>query len=131
MVNAQNTAINTAAANPAGGVNGFVAMNMAQQQGGINPNTLYQMANQNNNTGNSAGSWTCSCGTANTGKFCANCGKPKPAPVGSWTCSCGASNTGKFCAECGKPKPESDGWTCSCGTTNKGKFCSNCGKPKE
>ena len=131
MIGAQATAMNTAAANAGGAVNGFYGMNMAQQQGGFNATALYQMAQQNNNAGNSADSWTCSCGTANTGKFCANCGKPKPAPTGSWTCSCGASNTGKFCAECGKPKPESDGWTCSCGTTNKGKFCSNCGKPKE
>ncbi|MBR3166195.1 MAG: SPFH domain-containing protein, partial [Lachnospiraceae bacterium] len=47
----------------------------------------------------------------------------------SWTCSCGAVNTGKFCAECGSPKPE-DGWTCECGAKNKGKFCTNCGKKK-
>lgn len=30
--------------------------------------------------------WTCSCGAAgNTGKFCAECGKPKPAPAGEWS----------------------------------------------
>ncbi len=46
-----------------------------------------------------------------------------------WTCACGKVNTGKFCLECGKPKP-ADGWTCSCGTVNKGKFCMECGKPK-
>lgn len=47
-----------------------------------------------------------------------------------WTCSCGASgNTGKFCTECGAPRPV-PGWTCSCGTFNKGKFCSECGRPK-
>lgn len=48
-----------------------------------------------------------------------------------WSCGCGQSgNTGKFCAECGKPQPSADGWSCSCGTTNQGKFCANCGKPK-
>ena len=53
-----------------------------------------------------------------------------PAAAG-WTCPCGqAGNTGKFCAECGKPQPQSDGWTCSCGTVNKGKFCAECGKTK-
>lgn len=56
-----------------------------------------------------ADGWTCSCGTTNTGKFCANCGsrKPedKPAEDG-WACSCGAVNKGKFCAECGSKKPE-------------------------
>lgn len=50
-----------------------------------------------------AGSWTCSCGTANTGKFCSECGSPRPA-AGPWTCGCGAVNTGKFCSECGKPR---------------------------
>ena len=47
-------------------------------------------------------SWTCSCGTVNTGKFCGECGSPRPAA--SWTCSCGTVNTGKFCSECGKPR---------------------------
>lgn len=48
-----------------------------------------------------------------------------------WTCSCGkAGNTGKFCTECGAPKPAADGWTCACGAVNKGKFCSECGRPK-
>ena len=55
---------------------------------------------------------------------------PQPA-AGSWTCKCGATATGKFCPECGSPKPaDSDGWTCSCGTVNKGKFCQNCGAKK-
>jgi len=78
--------------------------------------------------------WTCACGTTNTGKFCANCGQPKPEPkpaADSWKCSCGTENTGKFCANCGSPKPEQPvGWTCSCGAVNKGKFCAECGKPK-
>ena len=39
---------------------------------------------------------------------CSNCGskKPEPKPAGdSWQCACGATATGKFCPECGKPKP--------------------------
>ena len=49
-------------------------------------------------------SWYCTnCGTATTGKFCGECGSPRPA--GGWTCSCGTTNTGKFCSECGKPRP--------------------------
>ncbi len=48
-----------------------------------------------------------------------------------WTCSCGrADNRGKFCQECGLPKPALDGWTCSCGHVNQGKFCQECGKKK-
>ncbi len=79
-----------------------------------------------------AGSWTCSCGAVNTGKFCSQCGKPAPAADGSWVCSCGTVNKGKFCSECGKPAPAADGsWTCSCGAVNKGRFCSECGKPRQ
>ena len=49
-------------------------------------------------------SWTCSCGTINTTKFCGNCGLPKPVPeTSTWTCSCGFVNTTKFCGNCGKP----------------------------
>ena len=49
--------------------------------------------------------------------------------AGSWTCSCGQVNTGKFCSECGKPAPSKE-WTCRCGQVNSGKFCSNCGSPR-
>lgn len=48
---------------------------------------------------------------------------------GTWTCGCGSVNTGKFCSECGKPRPAGP-WTCECGTVNNGKFCSECGKPR-
>lgn len=57
-----------------------------------------------------------------------------PAPIGTqWICACGyTENTGKFCAECGKPRPaqEEDGrWTCpNCKTAgNSGNFCAECG----
>ncbi|MBQ9140797.1 MAG: SPFH domain-containing protein, partial [Lachnospiraceae bacterium] len=46
------------------------------------------------------------------------------APVLGWNCSCGKTdNRGKFCGECGSPKPAAAGWTCSCGHVNQGKFC--------
>lgn len=79
-------------------------------------------------------SWVCSCGTANTTKFCGGCGKPKPQAVNpdSWVCSCGTSNTTKFCGNCGKPKPaDSEAWKCpECGTENTTKFCGGCGKAR-
>ena len=53
-----------------------------------------------------ASAWTCEeCGkTGNTGKFCSECGSPKPAPA-EWTCSCGTVNTGNFCSNCGAKRP--------------------------
>lgn len=77
-----------------------------------------------------AGSWTCKCGAVNTGKFCGECGSPKPVAAGTWTCTCGTVNTGKFCSECGSPRPSDGTWVCSCGAVNTGKFCSECGKPR-
>ncbi|MCQ2495908.1 MAG: SPFH domain-containing protein [Lachnospiraceae bacterium] len=136
LVDAQSNAMQDAAKNAGGAMNGFIGLNMAQNAGGMNATDLFNMAQRQPAAAPAAApapaadSWTCSCGAVNTGKFCMECGTPKPAPAASWTCSCGAVNTGKFCMECGSPKPVSDEWTCSCGTVNKGKFCMNCGSPR-
>jgi len=138
MVDAQAEAMKLAAGNTAAGaMMGFMNMNMAQQAGGMNAQSLYQMAAQQQAmqqqaapAAPAANAWTCACGASNTGKFCSECAKPKPAPAGEWKCTCGASNTGKFCMECGAPKPNADGWNCRCGAVNKGKFCMECGSPK-
>jgi len=130
LVSAQSDAMRTAAGNTAGAMTGFMGMGMAGQAGGMNPQALFQMgAQQQTAPQQSAGGWTCSCGKANTGKFCADCGQA--APVQGWACDCGHSgNTGKFCAECGKPAPSGE-WTCSCGHAgNTGKFCAECGKSR-
>ena len=31
--------------------------------------------------------------------------KEAAVKTGNWTCGCGAVNTGKFCSECGQPRP--------------------------
>ena len=54
--------------------------------------------------GAAAGSWTCSCGAVNTGKFCSECGSKKPeAPKKRFCTNCGyeLSANAKFCPECG------------------------------
>ena len=104
MVQAQAEAMKSAASNANGAMMGFMGMNMAQNAGGLNANTLFQMNQQQP-------------------------AQPAPKADDGWKCTCGAVNTGKFCAECGSPKPM-DGWVCSCGNVNKGKICPECGAKK-
>ena len=139
LAGAQADAMKSAASNTAGAMTGFMGMGMAGQAGGANMQNLYQMgaqqqaaqqqAAQNMQPASGAGTWKCECGAENTGKFCSECGKPKPQRE-EWICSCGAVNTGKFCSECGSPRPTGK-WTCSCGAVNTGKFCAECGKPRQ
>lgn len=109
LAGAQADAMRTAAGNVAGAMNGFVGMGMAMNAGGMNAQNLFAMGQQQQQAAAPA---------------------PSAASSGSWKCSCGAVSTGKFCPECGAPKPANDGWTCACGTLNKGKFCQNCGAKK-
>lgn len=149
LAGAQSDAMRAAAQNEGGAMMGFMGLGMAQQAGGMNPQGLYQMGQQNQGnaqgqqpgTGQQRGqaqapaaeAWVCSCGTENTSKFCSNCGSPRPEKF-SWICSCGAENTGKFCMECGKPRPEKKAsFKCDkCGwepedPANPPKFCPECG----
>lgn len=136
-----------AGSNSGGAMAGFMGMGMGMQAGGgfmsaASQTNAMQMQMQREQVQQAqaaapspapaADEWTCSCGASNTGKFCSECGQPKPAPApaAEWTCSCGTVNKGKFCSECGQPRPVSDEWTCSCGTVNKGNFCSNCGNKR-
>lgn len=107
LVGAQADAMRTAAGNASGAMNGFVGMGMAMNAGGTNAQNLFAMGQQQ-----------------------APVPAPTSTSTDNWKCSCGAVSTGKFCPECGAPKPENNGWTCSCGSVNKGKFCQNCGAKK-
>lgn len=139
MTNATAEAMQTAAGNAAGGLTGFMGMGMTGMggQGGFGAaQALYQAGMQQQvqqqqmtEQTKVANEWTCACGTANEGKFCSECGSPKPAGKAEWVCACGTVNTGKFCSECGSPRPAAE-WTCSCGAVNTGKFCSECGNPR-
>ena len=150
MTNATASAMEDAANNSAGAMNGFIGTNMAggAMGGGFNAaQNFYNIGVQQQQQQqqqqrqqveqprdfDGMERWKCSCGAVACGKFCPECGAKKPEPVqaGAWKCSCGTTATGKFCPECGAPKPaDADGWTCSCGTVNKGKFCQNCGAKK-
>ena len=159
LTGATGAAMQNAASNEGGAMMGFMGMGMAGMQGanmmnGINQQMGYPPQGGYPGQGGpmaggapqapqaaaapaapaapaAAEGWTCACGAVNKGKFCSECGQPKPEPKidNSWTCCCGTVNTGKFCSECGQPKPAAE-WTCSCGTVNKGKFCSNCGSKR-
>ncbi|MBR4346136.1 MAG: SPFH domain-containing protein [Oscillospiraceae bacterium] len=135
--------LNAAGSNTAGAGNAFMGVGMGMNMAGGFMNTASQtnamqmqmqqqqmQQQQMNQQAPAANTWTCSCGTQNTGNFCNNCGSKKPAPAGSWTCSCGQVNTGNFCNNCGSKKPDNGSWTCSCGQVNTGNFCNNCGSKK-
>ena len=113
LVGAQADAMKTAAGNSAGAMTGFMGMGMAMNAGGgMNAQNLFAMGQQQQQQQQTQQ-------------------PPAAAPAAEgWRCSCGAVATGKFCPECGSPKPTDAGWKCSCGTVNKGKFCQNCGSKK-
>ena len=146
LVGAQGDALRAAAGNANGAMMGFMGMGMAQAAGGMNANSLFGMAAEQEKqrraeapaspapSAPAAGSWKCSCGAICTGKFCVECGAKKPEE--GWKCACGAVNKGRFCSECGAKKPEGEPlYRCDkCGwepedPKHPPKFCPECGDP--
>ncbi len=140
LVGAQGDAMKMAASNTAAGpAMAFMGMGMAGQAGGVNAQNLFQMGQQQQQMQQqpapapAAGAWKCTCGAENTGKFCMECGKPKPEEA--WKCpQCGTENRGKFCSECGARKPAGVYQCSKCGwkpedPAHPPKFCPECGDP--
>ena len=137
LAGAQAQAMRDAAKNENGAMMGF--MGMAQNVGGMNAASLYQMGAQQpaQPAQPATDGWKCpKCGSQASGKFCPECGAAKPAENG-WTCTaCGAVNKGKFCTECGAKKPagaplyrcDKCGWE-PIDPTQPPKFCPECGDP--
>ena len=128
---AQAEALKSAAANESTGpMMAFAGMNMANMAGA---NTGF-----GNMVGNGQGIPPVTPMSASYAAQQAENAQANAAPApdeNTWKCSCGADNTGKFCMECGQPKPAkastADGWECpDCKTINKGKFCTECGAKK-
>ena len=133
LVGAQADAMKAAASNNAGAMTGFLGMGMAMNAGGVNAQNLFAMEQQQQAAQKESSGWKCACGATATGKFCPECGSPKPTTEG-WTCSCGTVNKGNFCSECGAKRPEGAPlYRCDkCGwqpedPAHPPKFCPECG----
>lgn len=136
MTDSQANAMESAAANEAGAMTGFMGMGMAMNNGGSNAaQNFYNMGVQQQQSQQQAAplnGWKCSCGSTNSGNFCVNCGASKPAE--GWKCACGNLNKGNFCSNCGAKKPaDAPLYRCDkCGwkpddPKNPPKFCPECG----
>ena len=123
--------LKNAGSNSAGAMAGFMGMGLGMQQGGsfmgaASAANMQQM--QMNRTVMSRG--RAENESMDPGRPAAEGENRQPQATAGWICpSCKTENSGKFCSECGMPRPQAQ-WTCSCGTVNKGKFCSECGKPR-
>ncbi len=120
LVDAYANAVQNAAANENGAMNGFVGMGM-----------------MNMTSGNVFGTATANvANSVNYGQPNAQPQQPVAAPVTpnaeTWVCpECNATNSGKFCSSCGKPRPTAPATVkcpnCSHEWPTGTKFCGECG----
>ena len=104
MAAAQSDAMRAAAANEGGAMAGFMGMGLTGMAGGMNAGNLFQMGASQQPAG-AAPSSPSPPSNATPDTAAKADGMTASAATSGWTCSCGAANTGKFCMECGKPHP--------------------------
>lgn len=118
MVGAYSNAVEDAAKNEAGAMNGFVGVGMVNMASG----GMMQGAAQ--------GPWNAQ-NLQNSTKDLSAEQQVKSEEKATWKCECGHENPeiAKFCSECGKPKKTGNGCA-KCGFENPegAKFCNNCGE---
>ena len=102
LVGAQASAMQAAAANEGGATMGFMGMGMAGAAGGMNPQALFQMGQQQQAQA-AAQQQQQAQPVQQQQQAPAGGAAPAPSAAGSWTCKCGTTATGKFCPECGRP----------------------------
>ena len=161
LVGAQADAMRAAAGNESGAMMGFMGLGMAQQAGGANAAQLFQMNQPPPSHGGfpqqggftpspmpqppqiRQDGWQCACGVVSYGRFCHECGQPRPAAAqnqscmsdsNGWPCACGEMNQGRFCHECGSARPaplksrcDKCGWT-PADPASPSRFCPECGE---
>lgn len=126
LVDAYAEAVQKAAENKSGSLNGFMGigmMNMATN-GMVGGATTGPWQNTQNSTMDLSKQKIENTPTTNDGTVMTN--------HEEWTCECGVKNKGKFCVNCGKVKPadsKSQKQCPNCKTINgaEDKFCSECG----
>ena len=121
LVDAYADAVQSAAENSNGAMNGFMGIGMMNMStngmvggaatgpwnGQNTENSRVDMSEKSEETretpkeGNSMEEWDCECGVRNVGKFCRICGKPKKVEKRCSDCNTVNSDDSKFCRECG------------------------------
>ncbi len=126
LVDAYAEAVQKAAENKSGSLNGFMGigmMNMATN-GMVGGATTGPWQNTQNSTMDLSKQKIENIPTTNDKTVMTN---PE-----EWTCECGVKNKGKFCVNCGKKKPDSTSTqkqcpNCKAMNSAEAKFCSDCG----
>lgn len=113
LTDAYAEAIQSAAENQSGSMNGFMGIGMMNMAGGGIFGNMNQNISNNSTTGQNQVNtamvnkedkeWKCiKCGTVNTGKFCSECGSKRDEEKVCSKCGHKVEEGQKFCDECGE-----------------------------